>query len=371
MKKIMISGQIGFDVMPADFSAQIDAAKGEDLDIKIASPGGSVYHGLEIYNAIRDYKRSFPNAQIMATVSGLAASMASYIAMNPAIDLLTAEDNAVFMIHNVWGVSVGDYREMLKTADVFQGLSGILAQSYSRKTGKKQNEIQSMMDEETWFFGDEIKAAGFVDEMIKTDEKKEKASAVAESKAKLKMLSEKLEKQPVENQKIAAMLRPEPIENSLSAGAPVNNTTPAQSTREKSEEVSDMTLDQILSEHPAAKFELEARMQAHGEEQFKAGKASHQKVMDAASLYLAPGSAYGNTIRAIAVDVVKGAKSLEALETTVAAFDALKESNASATASTESAEIGDTAGQQVPESPDGDFSALLAGDKSSYGLEVR
>ena len=132
-----------------------------------------------------------------------------------------------------------------------------------------------------------------------------------------------------------------------------------------------MTLNQLLSEHPAAKFEFDALMQAHGEEKFKAGKASHQKVMDAASLYLAPGSAYGNTIRAIAVDVVKGAKSLEALETTVAAFDALKESNASATAEKESSEIGGTPGQQVPESPDNDFSALLAGDKSSYGLEVR
>ena len=40
-KKILISGEIGWDVDAADISAQF--AKGGDVDIDIASPGGRIY----------------------------------------------------------------------------------------------------------------------------------------------------------------------------------------------------------------------------------------------------------------------------------------------------------------------------------------
>lgn len=373
MNKILISGEIGWDVMPADVRKQLDEAKGKDIEIQIASPGGFVFDGIEIYNMIRDYKRKNPNAQIMATIKGMAASMASYIAMNPAIDLLTAEDNAVFMIHNVWGVSIGDYREMLKTAEIFQGLTDILSVAYSKKSGKKDEEIRKLMDSESWFFGAEIKDAGFADEMIKTEEKKEKASAISESKVKMKMLSEKLEKNPVEYQKIAAVIRPENNNEELKQESTPSNEdedikhNPAQ--REKLEEVSVMTLDQLLRDNPAAKIEYDAKLREVSEAQFKAGKESHQAVMDAASKYLGSDASYGPSIRAIAVDVVKGAKSLETLETIVAAFDAFKESNNSKAASNESEEIGATPGEQ--EKPKDEYQAMIEADKSAYGLEVR
>lgn len=374
MKIINISGEIGWDVMPADVRKQLDEAKGKDIEIQIASPGGFVFDGIEIYNMIRDYKRKNPNAQIMATIKGMAASMASYIAMNPAIDLLTAEDNAVFMIHNVWGVSIGDYREMLKTAEIFQGLTDILSVAYSKKSGKENEDIRKMMDSESWFFGAEIKEAGFVDEMIKTEEKKEKVTAISESKVKMKMLSEKLEKSPVEYQKIAAMLRPENNnEEHKQESTPskededIKNQNPAQ--REKLEEVSVMTLDQLLKDNPAAKIEYDANLKSHGEAQFKAGKESHQAVMDAASKYLGSDASYGPSIRAIAVDVVKGAKSLETLETIVAAFDAFSESNKSKAAAEESKTIGDTPGEQAK--PKDDYQAMIEADKSAYGLEVK
>ena len=78
MKIINISGEIGYDVMPEDVRNQLAEAGGKDIEIQIASPGGFVFDGIEIYNMIRDYKRKNPNAQILATVKGLAASMAAY-----------------------------------------------------------------------------------------------------------------------------------------------------------------------------------------------------------------------------------------------------------------------------------------------------
>ena len=186
-KKITISGEIGWDYTSTSIRDSLREAKGGDIELEIASPGGDVFDGIEIYNAIRDYKRDNPKSQIMATLKGLVASMASYIASNPAIDLVAAEDNAVYMIHNPWMLAMGDYREMVKQSAFLEGLAGILASAYVERTGKKETEIRSLMDSETWLFGSEMKDAGFVDEMVASVEgacgpdtdKKKKALALA------------------------------------------------------------------------------------------------------------------------------------------------------------------------------------------------
>lgn len=184
--KINISGEIGLDYTANDIRDSLKAAKGDDLDIDIVTPGGSVFDGIEIYNAIRDYKRDNPKSQISATLKGLVASMGTYIASNPVIDLVAAEDNAVYMIHNPWSITYGDYRDAQTTADMLKGLADILSDAYAKRTGKSKADIRSMMDASTWIFGDDIKAQGFVDEMIpgeKTDDdpasKKSKALAHA------------------------------------------------------------------------------------------------------------------------------------------------------------------------------------------------
>jgi hypothetical protein len=136
--------------------------------------------------------------------------MASYIASVDVADKVIAEDNAVFMIHHPWNVIAGDHREMQKNSEFLKGLSGILAQSYSRKTKKWISAINSMMDAETWLYGDEIKEAGFVDEIIPSSEGSQassKSAAVAmararfaDSMAKMKARAEQ------EAQKAAAMI---------------------------------------------------------------------------------------------------------------------------------------------------------------------
>lgn len=180
--KINISGEIGWDYTANDIRDSLKAAKGDDLDIDIVTPGGSVFDGIEIYNAMRDYKRDNPKSQISATLKGLVASMGTYIASNPAIDLVAAEDNAVYMVHNPWSITYGDYRDAQTTADMLKGLADILSEAYSKRTGKSKADIRSMMDASTWIFGDDIKAQGFVDEMI-PGEKSDDDPASKKSKA--------------------------------------------------------------------------------------------------------------------------------------------------------------------------------------------
>jgi ATP-dependent Clp protease, protease subunit len=214
-KKIIISGEIGFmGTMPADIRAQLAEAAGGDLDIQISSPGGSVFDGFEIYNMIRDYKRDNPTAQITITLKGEAASVASYLAVNPAADMVVAEDNAVFMIHNAWNLAIGDYREMEKAGNMLRGVDMILAKAYADATGKPVEEMQGLMNAETFFFGDEIKAAGFVDEIIKApeEEQKDRDQAVAVSKVHVAAMLEtmrKSENAKAEMDKIAALFKHE------------------------------------------------------------------------------------------------------------------------------------------------------------------
>lgn len=224
-KKIIISGEIGFfGTMPSDVRAQLIDAAGGDIDVHISSPGGWVNEGVEIFNLIRDYKRDNPNAQVIITLKGEAASMASYLAVNPAADLVLAEDNATFMIHNPWNLTIGDYRDMDKSSEILRGVGGILNRAYANRSKKSNNEIKSMMDAETWYFGAEIKEAGFVDEIIQSPEKNkiEKEEAVAISKLHLSALKDKMQKH--ENAKsdllkVAALFKYE-----IQANTTLNNT---------------------------------------------------------------------------------------------------------------------------------------------------
>jgi len=171
-----ISGVIGWEVEPKDVREFLDQADGKDIEVQISSPGGYVYPGLEIYNLLRNYK-----GRVTTRLMGLAASMASYIAM--VGDYIIAEDNAVFMIHNASGLGLGDHKTLRKVADVIEGISNMIATKYVEKSGKSLAEIRQLMDDETFLFGEEIKDLGFVDEVIKTKVEKDKTSAVTTAAA--------------------------------------------------------------------------------------------------------------------------------------------------------------------------------------------
>lgn len=161
MTTIPIDGIIGWDVSVAEIRQQLSSANGP-VNLAIHSPGGSVYDGIAIFNAIRDHRRA--GHPVTATVSGIAASMATYIAM--AAETVTVEDNAVWMIHNPYVMALGDHREMQKTANILSSLSSILGRAYAAKTGDTLDTIAANMDSEQWLFGSEIVAAGYADVLV-------------------------------------------------------------------------------------------------------------------------------------------------------------------------------------------------------------
>jgi len=139
-----------------------DAKPGEEIEISINSPGGDVCEGVAIFNLIRDYAKSHP---VSVKITGLAASMASYIAIAPRTvnkdSKVTVSENSMYFIHNPWNVMAGDYRAMAKEAEILERLAGMVSSTYSFVSGKADSEIRSMMDDNTWFIGNDIMTDGF------------------------------------------------------------------------------------------------------------------------------------------------------------------------------------------------------------------
>lgn len=145
---------------PKDVKSQIrDAPKGEVINVNINSPGGDLFAGVEIYSELIACKNP-----VEIYVTGYACSAASIIAMAGHSKISAS---AMIMIHNVQGVGRGDYRDLEKTADTLEKMNKCVMAAYREKTGKSEDELLEMMDDETWMTADEAVNGGFIDELEK------------------------------------------------------------------------------------------------------------------------------------------------------------------------------------------------------------
>ena len=147
---------------PSMVDKAIEKANGEDLEVEINSGGGSVFAGSEIYTALKSYP-----GNVTVKIVGLAASAASVIAMAGKKVLMSP--TAQMMIHNVSSCAAGDYREMEHTAEILKSANDTIANAYRLKTGKTQEELLRLMDNETWMTAQKAKELGFIDEVMFED----------------------------------------------------------------------------------------------------------------------------------------------------------------------------------------------------------
>lgn len=159
MNRFALSGVVGWDVTPGDLRNFLREAGNGDVEIIISSPGGYVADGLEMANLLKRHP-----GKVTAILSGYAMSMASYIPL--FADEILAEDNAVYMIHNVIGGVYGFPDEIIRYGEYTRGLSAMLAKKYIAATGRSDNEINEWLDQEKTFFGEEIVEMGFADRTI-------------------------------------------------------------------------------------------------------------------------------------------------------------------------------------------------------------
>lgn len=212
MNLILIDDEIASYAISAYWVKSQLAQMSGDVIVEINSPGGSVFEGIDIFNAFHAYDRG----KIIIKITGLAASIASYIAL--VGDEIKAFDNATFMIHNAWTFAYGDANELRKIADILEGLSSIIAKKYVEKTGKTIEEIKNLMDKETYLFGEEILLEGFATEIISTENQTTKKEALALSKEQFKASNQKQKENFNADefvQAVAKLVKEEPILNTV------------------------------------------------------------------------------------------------------------------------------------------------------------
>lgn len=113
------------------------------IDVRINSYGGDVFDGLAIYNQLVQHK-----AKVTTHVDGVAASIASVIAM--AGDTINIAENGWLMIHDAWGMAVGNAADLRRRADLMDSVTDKLAGVYVARTGLPMAEVRSLMAAETW-----------------------------------------------------------------------------------------------------------------------------------------------------------------------------------------------------------------------------
>ncbi len=127
-----------------------------EITVRINSPGGSVFEGVTIYNSlVRN------SARVIIEIDGLAASIASIIAM--AGDEVNMAANAMMMIHDPWVMAAGTAEDLRDQAELLDKVRGQLLSTYQNKTGGDLNDISEMMTAETWMTADEAIELGFID----------------------------------------------------------------------------------------------------------------------------------------------------------------------------------------------------------------
>lgn len=131
----------------------------KEIVVRINSPGGDIFDGFAIFNALSRHK-----ARIITQVEALAASAASVLMM--AGTDIQACRNAMTMIHNPWAVVGGDDDALRDVADVLAKIKGSMIDIYADRSGTGKREIKTMMKAETWMTAKEAKDKGFVDTII-------------------------------------------------------------------------------------------------------------------------------------------------------------------------------------------------------------
>lgn len=172
MPELRIYDGIGYGAITAAWIAdQLEMrSTASQLDIRINSPGGSVFDGIAIHNAIVRHP-----AKTTVYVDGIAGSAASFIAM--AGDEIIINRYAKMMIHDASAITIGNAADHGATMNMLDMLSQTIAQVYADRAGGTADQWRQAMLTETWYGADAAVKAGLADRIDTTPERAQQSQA--------------------------------------------------------------------------------------------------------------------------------------------------------------------------------------------------
>ncbi|EGP4894208.1 Clp protease ClpP [Enterococcus faecium] len=167
MAEIYLSGVVGYDITAKQVKSFVDEATDDHITIFLSSPGGYVVDGLEIYNILRASGKKIKTVNM-----ALCASMGSILFL--AGDERIAMPGSLYMVHKPSGIVWGNADDMRKEIEVLDKMQESLQAIYSDRAGIE--DIQQLVDDETWFSVEDMKKMG----VVNSDEKIQFSNASTE-----------------------------------------------------------------------------------------------------------------------------------------------------------------------------------------------
>lgn len=302
---------LGWDACcPKDVSDGLAEANGDDVVVEINSGGGVCVYGFEIYNALMQYP-----GKVTAHVI-YAASAASLPVC--AADEALASDACIFMIHNTQSYAEGDYRDFQMEADALKEFNAGIINAYVRKTGKSREELQALMDKDTYMSPQKAMEHGFIDGYLygNPDGGTDENAGVTTNNSMVTVLNAEVPVMTDQKARvITSLIKMSQIE-AISVGAggnsPAGEAEPVESAKagelpagsgssgaqndsgntgsdidateneDQKGEKKAMTLEEILEEHPEVQGELDA-LQANAREEGISSERNRLKELDGLS----------------------------------------------------------------------------------------
>lgn len=161
------------DVSAANLSHQLEALGDVSrINVFINSYGGEVAEGVAIYNALKRHK-----AKVVTYCDGFACSIASVIFM--AGDERIMNEASMLMVHNAWMGACGNAAELRKAADDIDKINQLAITAYMAHFKGSKEELQALLDGETWVLPEEALEHGFATSIDKTESDKASQNARA------------------------------------------------------------------------------------------------------------------------------------------------------------------------------------------------
>ncbi|MGH2711387.1 MAG: head maturation protease, ClpP-related [Actinomycetota bacterium] len=172
--EIRIYEEIGwFGVTAEDFVRELDEVTAPEITVAINCPGGDVFDGIAIYNALRVHP-----AKVTTRVDSLAASAASVIVQ--AGDERVMLSGSQMMIHEAWGISIGTAADMREFADLLDRQSDVIAGIYASRSGRETSHYRELMaGGDAWLTDSQAVEEGLADQVSDPGPAEQQAAAAA------------------------------------------------------------------------------------------------------------------------------------------------------------------------------------------------
>jgi ATP-dependent protease ClpP protease subunit/uncharacterized coiled-coil protein SlyX len=154
---IYIYGEVGKQVTLDTVLKEI-TPKATSYEVHIHSPGGEVFEGYAIYNALKNTGKN-----ITVKVEGVCASIATLIAA--AGHRIVMNQKAQWMIHNPSVQVGGEAKDLRNAAAQLDRIKSQLIDSWVGRTKLSREQLSEMYDNETWLTPEQALEMGFVDEV--------------------------------------------------------------------------------------------------------------------------------------------------------------------------------------------------------------